>query len=254
MRAPPSRPFTARGRVPLLVGGTMLYLRALRDGLALLPPASAALRRELDAQAASDGWPALHAELERVDAAAAARIARNDAQRIQRALEVHRLDRRADVAMATQYGGRARGISLVALCAAAGVAARAGARHLGARFDAMLGAGLVEEVRALYARGDLTEQHPADARGRLPPAVAVSERSLQPRSGGTAGDCCYGAAGEASADLVAARTGPDNATGAYCRTCRNCRAKHTHGRSRMTACERGDRIKADVFPPRGICL
>ncbi len=109
-----------RGRVPLLVGGTMLYLRALRDGLALLPPASAALRRELDAQAASDGWPALHAELERGrcrsrGAHCPQRCAANPAR-----ARGASTDRRADVAMATQYGGRARGISLVALCAAAG--------------------------------------------------------------------------------------------------------------------------------------
>ncbi|MGB8326992.1 MAG: tRNA (adenosine(37)-N6)-dimethylallyltransferase MiaA, partial [Steroidobacteraceae bacterium] len=80
----------ARGRVPLLVGGTMLYLRLLREGLATLPLACPALRRELDARAASEGWPALHAELARVDPQAAARIHPNDAQRIQRALEVQR--------------------------------------------------------------------------------------------------------------------------------------------------------------------
>jgi len=149
-----------RGRVPLLVGGTMLYLRALRDGLALLPPASAALRRELDAQAASAGWPALHAELERVDAPAAARIARNDAQRIQRALEVHRL---TGVPI-SQWQRSTRGAReefrwlRYALLPASRLDWR---RHLAARFDAMLRAGLVEEVRALYARGDLRAQHPA---------------------------------------------------------------------------------------------
>ncbi|MFI4869532.1 MAG: tRNA (adenosine(37)-N6)-dimethylallyltransferase MiaA [Steroidobacterales bacterium] len=149
-----------RGRVPLLAGGTMLYLRALRDGLALLPPASAALRRELDAQAASAGWPALHAELERVDAPAAARIARNDAQRIQRALEVHRL---TGVPMSqwqrSTAGAREEFRWLrYALLPASRLDGRG---YLAARFDAMLRAGLIEEVRALYARGDLTEQHPA---------------------------------------------------------------------------------------------
>jgi len=149
-----------RGRVPLLVGGTMLYLRALRDGLALMPPASAALRRELDAQAARAGWPALHAELERIDAAAAARIARNDAQRIQRALEVHRL---TGVPMSqwqqSTAGAREEFRWLrYALTPAARLDWRA---HLAARFDAMLRAGLIEEVRALHARGDLTEQHSA---------------------------------------------------------------------------------------------
>jgi tRNA dimethylallyltransferase len=150
----------SRGRLPLLVGGTMLYLRALYEGLAVLPPASEPLRRELDAQAASAGWPALHAELARVDAAAAARIARNDAQRIQRGLEVHRLtgvpisqwQRRT-------HGAREEFLWLrYALLPTSRVEWRV---HLAARFDAMLRAGVVDEVRALYARGDLTEQHPA---------------------------------------------------------------------------------------------
>ena len=150
----------ARGRLPLLVGGTMLYLRALRDGLAVLPPASQPLRRELDAQAAREGWPALHAQLERIDAAAAARIARNDAQRIQRALEVHRL---TGVPI-SQWQRRTHGAReefrwlRYALLPTSRVDWR---RRLAARFDAMLRAGLVEEVRALQARGDLTAEHPA---------------------------------------------------------------------------------------------
>jgi tRNA dimethylallyltransferase len=149
-----------RGRVPLLVGGTMLYLRALHAGLAFMPPASAAVRRELDAQAADAGWPALYAELQRVDAAAAARIARTDAQRIQRALEVHRL---TGVPI-SQWQRRTLGAReqfrwlRYALLPTLGSSWRA---HLAARFDAMLRAGLLEEVRALYARGDLTEQHPS---------------------------------------------------------------------------------------------
>jgi tRNA dimethylallyltransferase len=147
-----------RGRVPLLVGGTMLYLRALYQGLAPLPPASEELRREIDAQAASAGWPALHAELERVDAAAAARIARTDAQRIQRALEVHRL---TGVPISqwqhATHGAREEFRWLrYALLPASSVDLR---RQLAARFDAMLRAGLVDEVRALYERGDLTERH-----------------------------------------------------------------------------------------------
>jgi tRNA dimethylallyltransferase len=149
-----------RGRLPLLVGGTMLYLRALYQGLAVLPPASAAVRLDLDAQAASAGWPALHAELERVDAAAAARIARTDAQRIQRALEVHRL---TGVPI-SQWQRRTQGArdQFCWLRYALLPSARSDwRRHLAARFHAMLQAGLLEEVRALYARGDLTERHPA---------------------------------------------------------------------------------------------
>ena len=84
----------ARGRLALLVGGTMLYFKALFEGLDAMPPADAAVRAQLEAQAAREGWPALHAELARVDAATAARLAPNDAQRIQRALEVFRVSGR----------------------------------------------------------------------------------------------------------------------------------------------------------------
>ena len=81
----------ARGNLPLLAGGTMLYFRALTLGLADLPPAQPAIRREIEARAASAGWPSLHAELRAIDAATAARVEPTDAQRIQRALEVHRV-------------------------------------------------------------------------------------------------------------------------------------------------------------------
>ncbi len=84
-----------RGRLPVLVGGTMLYLRALLHGMAEMPPASDAVRSEIDSRAAARGWPALHAELARIDARAAARIHAHDAQRIQRALEVYQLTGRA---------------------------------------------------------------------------------------------------------------------------------------------------------------
>ncbi|HVS22144.1 MAG TPA: tRNA (adenosine(37)-N6)-dimethylallyltransferase MiaA, partial [Gammaproteobacteria bacterium] len=85
------REIGARGRLPLLVGGTLLYLRALREGLASLPRADAVVRAELDAEGRALGWPALHERLERLDPEAAARIAPTDRQRIQRALEVHAL-------------------------------------------------------------------------------------------------------------------------------------------------------------------
>lgn len=81
----------ARGRVPIVAGGTMLYFKALREGLSSLPPADERVRAAIDARAAREGWPALHAELARVDPATAARLAPGDAQRIQRALEVHRI-------------------------------------------------------------------------------------------------------------------------------------------------------------------
>ena len=82
---------TQRGHLPLLVGGTMLYFKALREGLDAMPEADAGVRARIDAEAAARGWPALHAELARVDPATAARLAPADAQRIQRALEVWRL-------------------------------------------------------------------------------------------------------------------------------------------------------------------
>jgi tRNA dimethylallyltransferase len=150
----------ARGRLPLLVGGTMLYLRALREGLAALPSASVPVRAELDARAAERGWAALHAELAAIDPQAAARIAPQDAQRIQRALEVFRL---TGVPI-TQYQQRTRGAldDYRWLHYALWPAARATQRsQLAQRFRAMMRAGLLEEVRALYARGDLNERHSA---------------------------------------------------------------------------------------------
>jgi tRNA dimethylallyltransferase len=148
----------ARGAVPLLVGGTMLYLRALRDGLAAMPPADAAVRREIDALAAAAGWAAVHAELARVDPEAAARIAPQDAQRIQRALEVYRLTG-APISRWHAQGGAARS-RYRWLSYALWPSSRAALRQrLQSRFEAMLRAGLLEEVRALYARGDLTPRH-----------------------------------------------------------------------------------------------
>jgi tRNA dimethylallyltransferase len=85
------REITARGKMPLLVGGTMLYFRALRFGLSDLPQADAEIRAEIEAQAAHSGWPYMHAELAKVDAETAARLKPNDAQRIQRALEIYRV-------------------------------------------------------------------------------------------------------------------------------------------------------------------
>ena len=90
----------ARGRLPLLVGGTMLYFKALRDGLNPMPAADPALRAQIDARAAAVGWPALHAELAQVDPVIAARLAPNDSQRIQRALEVWQLTGRRAVGLA----------------------------------------------------------------------------------------------------------------------------------------------------------
>jgi tRNA dimethylallyltransferase len=148
----------ARGALPLLVGGTMLYLRALRDGLSSLPPASAEIRRELDALALERGWPAMHAELCRLDPQAGARIAPQDSQRIQRALEVQRI---TGVPI-SRWHDRTEGSrdDYRWLRFALWPSSRAQMREtLQMRFAAMLRAGLLDEVRRLYERGDLTPQH-----------------------------------------------------------------------------------------------
>jgi tRNA dimethylallyltransferase len=153
------RDIAARGRVPLLVGGTLLYLRALREGLASLPRADAALRSELDAQARELGWPALHARLERVDPASAARIAPTDRQRIQRALEVHALTGRplSELQSVAEADSRVD-VATVALVPDDRAAL---ARRIEQRFDAMVEAGFVGEVENLRARGDLSSDLPA---------------------------------------------------------------------------------------------
>ena len=150
----------ARGRVPLLVGGTMLYFRALLRGLAPLPQASAERRREIDARAMREGWPALHAELARLDPQAAARISRNDPQRIQRALEVcyetgQTLSDLQKQTVSPLNAGRVWQWALVP-----GERSRLHAR-LERRFYSMLAEGFLEEVRALHARGDLNASVPA---------------------------------------------------------------------------------------------
>jgi len=143
---------TARGRLPLLVGGTMLYFKALREGLDAMPAADAGVRAALDARAASEGWPALHAELARVDPTTAARLAPNDAQRIQRALEVWQLTGRPLSAWHGAPRLAADDLPLLALEPASRAWLHA---RIAERFDAMLAAGFVDEVRALRARGDL---------------------------------------------------------------------------------------------------
>jgi len=143
----------ARGRWPLLVGGTLLYFKALREGLDRMPAADPEVRRQLEAEAASRGWPALHAELARVDPTTAARLAPQDAQRIQRALEVWRVSGRPLSAWQQRgTAGAGAGWPLLSL------EPRSRAwlhERIARRFDDMLDQGLVDEVRRLRARGDL---------------------------------------------------------------------------------------------------
>lgn len=142
---------TARGRIPLLAGGTMLYFKALRDGLSDLPPANADLRRAIDEDAAVRGWSALHAELARLDPAAAARLEPTDAQRIQRVLEIVRVTGRP---LADSYARREDDTLPCRLLPIALAPSDRGVLHarIAQRFDAMLAAGLVDEVRALRAK------------------------------------------------------------------------------------------------------
>jgi tRNA dimethylallyltransferase len=146
----------ARGAIPLLVGGTMLYFKALFDGLDTLPGADPALRAELDARAANFGWPALHAELAALDPPSAARIAANDRQRIQRALEVHRLTGRPLSAWHSAPAGERPPLVSLEPGERAWLHAR-----IGERFRAMLAAGFVDEVRRLRGRGDLDPTLPS---------------------------------------------------------------------------------------------
>ena len=150
----------ARGHVPLLVGGTMLYFKALIEGLSALPPADPAIRAELDARAASEGWPALHAELARVDPATAARLEPADAQRIQRALEVFAA---TGTPLSRLQGARAPGPGLGPVVPIALLPPDRAALHaaIAERFDRMLAAGLVDELRVLRGRHALAPELPS---------------------------------------------------------------------------------------------
>lgn len=150
----------ARGRLPILSGGTMLYFKALTDGLSDLPRADPELRRALDRRAAREGWPALHAELSRVDPQTASRLQPADAQRIQRALEVWHL---AGVPLSSLQGRRHTGPSFGASLRVALLPGDRARLHdaIARRFDAMLAAGLVDELRALRRRYALSAELPS---------------------------------------------------------------------------------------------
>jgi tRNA dimethylallyltransferase len=142
---------TAAGRIPLLVGGTMLYVKALREGLAELPQADPALRVQIDAEAAAQGWPALHAELARHDPDTAARLKPTDAQRIQRALEVLRLTGRTLGSFFAEQAANALPFKLLNIALVPSDRSVLHAR-IGERFAAMLAEGLVDEVKSLRTK------------------------------------------------------------------------------------------------------
>jgi tRNA dimethylallyltransferase len=161
-----------RGRIPILAGGTGLYFRALREGLSPMPDADPALRAQIAAEAQAGGWPALHAELARVDPDAAARIHATDPQRIQRALEVYRASGRPISAWQREHRPQRVPLRLLQLALAPPDRATLHARIV-ERFDAMLAAGLLDEVRALRTRPELRD-HPAPL--DLPALRAVGYR------------------------------------------------------------------------------
>lgn len=141
---------TARGKIPLLVGGTMLYFKALQGGLSQLPEADAEVRAKLDAQALELGWPAMHARLAGIDPVTAARLEPGDSQRIQRALEVYELSGQTMTALHQQSVGDALPYKLLKIAL---VPSDRSVLHqrIAARFDTMLEQGFLDEVRRLRA-------------------------------------------------------------------------------------------------------
>ena len=155
----------ARGAMPLIVGGTMLYLKALQSGLSALPEADPRIRGQLDAEAASSGWPALHARLATIDPITAARLAPMDAQRIQRALEVWMLGGKP---MSAYFGtspeagtSAAPGHQPLRLISLEPSDRAVLHQRIAQRFDTMLAEGFLDEVRALRSRGDLSPALPS---------------------------------------------------------------------------------------------
>jgi tRNA dimethylallyltransferase len=151
---------TARGKIPLLVGGTMLYFRALTAGLSDLPEADGDTRKQLAAEAAAKGWPAMHAELAAVDPETAARLKPGDSQRIQRALEIYRL---TGSPMGSLIGRRERDPFPYRVLNIAMVPRDRALLHkrIALRFDDMLQLGLVGEVRELRRRHALRQDLPS---------------------------------------------------------------------------------------------
>lgn len=150
----------AEGRTPLLVGGTMMYFRSLIHGIANLPQADATIRAAIDAEAAENGWPAMHQLLAQIDAPAAARINANDSQRIQRALEVYRISGKTlsdwqatDVPRADNYA-----FIKIALVSESRALLH---ERIAARLQAMIDGGFIDEVRTLMKTPGLTPEHPS---------------------------------------------------------------------------------------------
>jgi len=142
---------TARGKVPVLVGGTMLYFKALQGGLSHLPEADPQVRQQIEHEAAQVGWPAMHAKLAQVDPETAARLQPNDVQRIERALEVYRLTGQAMTALHQASAGEALPYRLLKIAL---VPSDRKVLHerIALRFDQMLADGFIDEVKALVKK------------------------------------------------------------------------------------------------------
>ncbi len=158
---------SAAGRIPLLVGGTMLYFKALREGLADLPPANEKIRGEIEQQAVDKGWPFVHALLAKVDPEGAAAIHPNHSQRIARALEVYRVSGLSLTQLIEQQLQKGCGVAplekdhRIVQLALIPTDRAALHRRIEQRFDLMLSLGFVNEVKVLHQRGDLTTDLPA---------------------------------------------------------------------------------------------
>lgn len=151
----------ARGALPLLVGGTMLYFKALFDGIDAMPAADATVRAQIDAEAAALGWPAMHARLALIDPITAARLAPQDSQRIQRALEVWASSGQPLSSFHASDNKTARPVEGGVLFSLEPADRAWLHARIAERFDAMLAGGLLDEVRALRARGDLSTDLPS---------------------------------------------------------------------------------------------
>ena len=149
----------ARGKLPLLVGGTMLYFKALWEGLDDLPQANPEVRAAIETNALSHGWPALHADLAKIDPITAKRLAPNDSQRISRALEVYRISGQP---LSSFFSDKSAKFPPPNILVSLEPTDRAWLHaRIAQRFDAMLAAGLIDEVKALRARGDLHPDLPS---------------------------------------------------------------------------------------------
>lgn len=160
----------SRNHLPLLCGGTMMYYKALREGLNNLPGANAEIRQELEAEANLKGWPAMHSQLARFDAVTAARLAPNDSQRIQRAIEIYRISGQpmsSLLANGRREQSTLRHFITISLEPSDRVALH---QRIAQRYLHMIDAGLVDEVSALFNRGDL---HPG-----LPSIRCVGYRQI----------------------------------------------------------------------------